>query len=92
MMRLIGNMTFKWCSILFYFDFEETDVVCVELFFVLIFVHEFQCLAMKKWFLGTLIYMVVRLTIQCILVLCMVFNEEILRIPKASRGRKWNVT
>jgi hypothetical protein len=24
-------------------------------------------------------------------VLCMVFNEEILRIPKASRGRKWNV-
>ncbi len=25
-------------------------------------------------------------------VLCMVFNEEILRIPKASRGRKLNVS
>lgn len=56
-------------GVLFYFDFEEIDVVFVLNFFLFWFLcMGSNGLAIKKWFLGTLIYMVVRLMGQWILV------------------------
>jgi small basic protein len=74
----------KWCSI-----FEEIDILWLGTY-----LFSFLCVVFNdnNENVIKLFYMMTRLTIQCFLVFCIVFNEKIFKNLKFFKRKIWNGT